>query len=81
MTTERRKRQRLLEKVTKLGSRLIAIKAAPQGSSRAVSKEFDPDAVYISKRTLIELLNTKNPEENPFEHLERMDPKWDKPRS
>lgn len=71
MTTIRRKQRHLLEKITKLGSRLIAIKAAPQGSANPSSPTFDPDAVYVSKRTLLELL--RDTEVDPFEQLNGQD--------
>jgi hypothetical protein len=56
VTTPNRKRVRLLEKLRGLNTELLSIKVAPKGSSNSTSADFDPAALYVSKRTLIHLL-------------------------
>lgn len=56
MTTPNRKRIRLVEKLKELDSVLLVIKAAPQGSANILHPKWDKDAMYVSRRTLIELL-------------------------
>lgn len=72
MTTIRRKQQRLLKKLEKLGSVLLTIKAAPQGSSNPAHPNFDPEAIYVRKRTLVELLDVELVDDDPNEG-------WDDP--
>lgn len=72
MTTIRRKQRRLLEKLAKLDSVLLVIKAVPQGSSNPAHPSFDPDATYVRKRTLVELLDVELVDDDPSED-------WDDP--
>ena len=56
MTTVNRKRVRLIEKLKGLKSNLLTIHVTAPGSSNAVSPLFDPNALYVSRKALIELL-------------------------
>lgn len=56
MTTSTRKLKRLLEKLKAMDSDLLRIKAAPKGTSNPKNPGHDADAHYISRATLIFLL-------------------------
>ncbi len=56
MTTPNRKRIRLVEKLKELKSTLVIIKEAPAHGANPAHPEFDPTVMYVSRRTLIELL-------------------------
>jgi hypothetical protein len=56
VTTPNRKRIRLIEKLRELGTTQVALKEAPKGAANPASTDFDPEALYISRKTLIDLL-------------------------
>jgi len=58
VTTVNRKRVRLIEKLQGLKSNLLTIHVTAPGSSNSESPLFDPNALYVSRKTLIELLET-----------------------
>jgi hypothetical protein len=56
MNTPTRKLKRLLEKLKAMDGELLRIKGAPKGTSNPKHPEHDADAHYISRATLIFLL-------------------------
>ena len=58
MTTIRRKQTHLVEKIQRLKSKsLLEIRIAPKGAGKAGSTWHDPEAVYVSRKTLLALLS------------------------
>lgn len=60
MRHSNRKLKRLLEKLKAMDSELLSIKVAPKGTSNPENPEHDADAHYISRATLIFLLDEIN---------------------
>ena len=70
MTTPNRKTVRLIEKLRSLKTSMMTVKAAPKGSSVPGSTDHDPDAIYVSRETLIELLEERLAS-SPFQNYTR----------
>lgn len=70
MTTPNRKTVRLIEKLRAIKTNLVTVKSAPKGSSVPGAPGHDPEAFYVSRKTLIELLEDRLAS-SPFQNYTR----------